>query len=345
MSERIDAQQAAHYLALAEQASQEIFGPHGPTWADRLEGEYDQLGAALQWFVEHGEVEEGLRMANALSPFWSSRRGYAGAGREWFAKFLALPSTNVDRATRGKALRFAGLLAFREGDTPAARTLNEEGLAIWQELGDKAGIATALADLARLALRTGEHEEVRRYAEESLAIQRELGNKPGNPAPLHLLAASARMLGDYQRAAQLYRETSALFREQGNDVGVAMEHFNMGYVNLRLGNSQLAAKHFEESIVFYRERNNESMVAASLAGLGGVAVAEGKSDRAPRLLGAAEAINRKLGVILDPDDRLEFERDATAARTSLGETKFGAIWAEGQAMSLVQAIAYALNED
>ncbi len=343
MNNRMDAQQAAQYLALAEQASLEIFGPQGVTWVDRLEEEHEQLRAALQWFVEHGEAEQGLRLAIALYRFWYIRRGYMGEGREWFAKLLSLPSGAADRATRAKALRSAGVLAFRQGDTLASRALIEEGLSIWRELGDNDGMATGLAELARLALRDGDHEQVSRRAQESLAIRRELGDKPGTLTPLHLLAASARMQGDYERAAQLYAQTTALYREQGDKDAVAGEHFNMGYVTLRQGNSTLAAQHFEESIHFYRERGNESMIAASLAGLGGVAVAQGEPGRGARLLGAADALNRKLGVILDPDDRLEFERDVAGSRASLEETAFDTAWAEGQAISLEQAMAYALN--
>src|SRR3990172_6417977 len=287
----MDAQQAAYYLVLAEQASSEIVGPQGAALVDRLEAEHDRLRAALQWFVEQREVEQGLRLAIALYRFWSTGRQYVGEGREWFTKLLALPSGAAEQATRAKALGFAGLLAFRHGDMAASRVLTEEGLSIWRELGDKDGTAIGLADLARLALREGDHDQVRRHAEESLLILRELEDRPGTISPLHLLAASARMQGDYDRAAQLYAETSTLYRELGNDNGIAMERFNIGYVTLRQGDSELAARHFEESIVFYRERSNESMIAASLAGLGGVAVAQGKPDRAARLLGAAEAIN------------------------------------------------------
>jgi hypothetical protein len=40
----------------------------------------------------------------------------------------------------------------------------------------------------------------------------------------------------------------------------------------------------------------------------------------------------------------EFERTVSDARGALGEEAFAAAWAEGRAMSLEQAIAFALEE-
>jgi hypothetical protein len=42
--------------------------------------------------------------------------------------------------------------------------------------------------------------------------------------------------------------------------------------------------------------------------------------------------------------RARFEQDSAAARESLGESVFAAARAEGRAMTLDQAIAYALDE-
>jgi hypothetical protein len=45
-----------------------------------------------------------------------------------------------------------------------------------------------------------------------------------------------------------------------------------------------------------------------------------------------------------PVDKDDYERDVALARAQLGEEAFAAAWAEGQAMSLEEAIAYALGE-
>jgi hypothetical protein len=45
-----------------------------------------------------------------------------------------------------------------------------------------------------------------------------------------------------------------------------------------------------------------------------------------------------------PVARHDYDRDVAVARAQLGETAFAAAWAEGRAMTLEQAVAYALEE-
>ncbi len=47
---------------------------------------------------------------------------------------------------------------------------------------------------------------------------------------------------------------------------------------------------------------------------------------------------------MDPVDRAEYDRNVTGARSQIGAGQFDAALVEGQAMTLEQAIAYALEE-
>jgi hypothetical protein len=87
-------------------------------------------------------------------------------------------------------------------------------------------------------------------------------------------------------------------------------------------------------------------IAECLAGVVGVAEAEGRPERAARLLGAAAAIleanDMPLPAIYQPD----LERISDTVRAQLDEATFEAAWAEGRAMALEdweQAVAYALK--
>ena len=83
--------------------------------------------------------------------------------------------------------------------------------------------------------------------------------------------------------------------------------------------------------------------APCLVGWAGLAEARGQPEQATRLLGAAKPAQKLKSVNLAiPLCWFEYERVHSAARACLEPATFAAAWAEGQAMALEQATAYAL---
>jgi DNA-binding SARP family transcriptional activator len=93
-------------------------------------------------------------------------------------------------------------------------------------------------------------------------------------------------------------------------------------------------------------------ILESLEGLAGLAVAEEYSHdgrrsaalSAVRLLGVVAATRGMLGIPLPPGNRAAYEHDVAAVRDQLDSATWQAPWAEGQALTLEQAIAEALTE-
>ena len=73
-----------------------------------------------------------------------------------------------------------------------------------------------------------------------------------------------------------------------------------------------------------------------------MAIVKRQQDRAARLLGATDVLLSALGIRPDHPDQVELNTYVDAARTALGDIAFAAAWAEGRAMTLEQAIEYAL---
>jgi hypothetical protein len=71
--------------------------------------------------------------------------------------------------------------------------------------------------------------------------------------------------------------------------------------------------------------------------------AQNELERAMRLYGAAHALRVRIGAPGRPNDRLTLEREIAQARAQLGADVFDAAWAEGETMSLEEAIAVALE--
>jgi hypothetical protein len=67
-----------------------------------------------------------------------------------------------------------------------------------------------------------------------------------------------------------------------------------------------------------------------------------RTGRAARLQGAIDALRERLGASLSPRERGGYDVSVAALRVALGEREFAAAWAEGRAMSLEQAVDFAL---
>jgi hypothetical protein len=65
------------------------------------------------------------------------------------------------------------------------------------------------------------------------------------------------------------------------------------------------------------------------------------------MLGAAEALREVIGAPLSPSERIVYDYDHHVAIvcTTLGRESFTSLWADGRAMTLEQAIEYALTTD
>src|SRR5260370_1277650 len=73
-------------------------------------------------------------------------------------------------------------------------------------------------------------------------------------------------------------------------------------------------------------------------------MAAGGVRRVVRVFGAEDALLTPISERGLPDDRKGYDRNVAAIRTQLPEEVYTATWAEGQAMTMEQAIEYALTE-
>ena len=91
------------FLHLTEETVPKLRGRYQQPWLDWLEGEYDNIRAALSWALERGRIEAGLRIANAIYQFWTVR-DYVQEGLAWVERLLARADGRVSLVVRVKAL-------------------------------------------------------------------------------------------------------------------------------------------------------------------------------------------------------------------------------------------------
>jgi non-specific serine/threonine protein kinase len=101
----------------------------------------------------------------------------------------------------------------------------------------------------------------------------------------------------------------------------------------------------QEGLAILQELGSKHEIAESLEGLAVIAIAQAHPERAARLFGAAEGVCEAIGAPQPPVSRSERNRSVAAARAALDAAAFAVAWAEGRALSLEQAISFALKGD
>ena len=365
-AEALYREHAQYFLRLVEEAEPHLRGARQVEWLDRLEEEHDNLRAALGHARYNTQEEDrliGLRTAGALQRFWELR-GYLTEGREQLAAALVGTTTGVATkepgpsqgsrseaagSARGKALGAVGTLALRQGDYEAQRAYSEEALAAYRLAGDKIGIANSLVLVGVGAYYQGEYDRARTLNEESLAIFREVGDKGGIAVTLLSLGVVAYLQGEYDRARTLTEESLAIRREQGDKWGSAVLLNNLGNIAYMAGDFEQAHAVHTESLRMGVELGHKGGIAMSLAGVGEAAIGlgkrEGKVDwveKGAALLGASDGLHKEIEAIREGDDAIPYDHATEAGMAQLGEERFERLREEGRAMSMEEAVEYAL---
>jgi DNA-binding CsgD family transcriptional regulator len=93
----------------------------------------------------------------------------------------------------------------------------------------------------------------------------------------------------------------------------------------------------------YRDLGIRSGVVWNLDLLANLALARADARHAARLFGAAASLRELTGMPVQRAVRAGWERSIAATRATLGDVSFQRLWDEGRALSLDDAITYALG--
>ena len=140
----------------------------------------------------------------------------------------------------------------------------------------------------------------------------------------------------------LHTEGLAEFRETGDKHGIAAALYYIGSTAHDMHEYGRALASFRESLTVCRELGDRWLSGMCFEKMARLATVHGHRERAARLFGSAERVHETLGWRLPPADQADHDERVASTRAALGESIFAAAWAEGRAMTLEQAIEYAL---
>ncbi|MFN8490229.1 MAG: NACHT domain-containing protein [Caldilineaceae bacterium] len=208
-----------------------------------------------------------------------------------------------DRWWLGHLLWLAGSSAGHAGDFTRAAQLYQESLTMAHQLHNNRSIILNLGWLTQLTYTQGELEQAERYHQAGFEVARQTGT-PGF-------------------IANFLREQARLAQQRGN----LAEAFTC----------------YRQALIWVQKLGHSMFVASCFIPLAALLATQGEWSATMRLVGAAEAIyNIDNPVVTGAAKAPDFLQIIAATHARLADPLFATAWAEGQAMTLDEAIAYAL---
>ncbi len=338
---RIRDRHAVAFQALAEAAAPNLFGADQKQWLDRLELDHDNFRAAFDWTMGRGDMGAALGLGAAFWRFWQMR-GHLREGRTRLDALLAMPATREHPRERARALEAAGGLAYWQGDMDACQAYYDECLDLARAGGDRAEIAKALYnDSFPSNVTTKDVPRALALLKEALPIYRELNDEPGISQCLWAMGQCYYQMDEIDLAKDSIDQAIALFRRLGNQFGLGWGLFTRAVLALQLQDTLTARSTAFEALNIFNAADDVTGKVLGLDCIAELARRDGDNLRGARLAGASEAhevtTGAGLGTIVG---NREGWRSAVATTGAEAAAR-----AEGQAMSLDDAVAYALERD
>jgi DNA-binding NarL/FixJ family response regulator len=202
----------------------------------------------------------------------------------------------------------------------------------------------ALDNLAHPLAAQGQPLLARTMVEEEIAIYQELGDRWGLAMAIVTLGCISAQMHDLATAQQLFTQALALRRTEADKWNIAETLSLLGEVLMRRAEFAAAAAVFGECLVLAREIGSQAAVAHTLHQLGVLAQMRGDCGHAVCLFAAAAPLRRAAGgvayhtLVIAPDE----ERAIAAARSHLPAADFETRWVEGASLTVEQAVSCAL---
>ncbi|MEX0630487.1 MAG: adenylate/guanylate cyclase domain-containing protein [Chloroflexota bacterium] len=331
---------ADFFLALAEEADPHLRGADPKAWLARLGPESDNFRAALDHLVAWADGEKAQRLSGTLDAFWCPRTEFA-EGRRYLEAGLRLD----ERPTQGraKALVAAAHLARDDSDPEAGRQLGEEGLALYEALGDPWGTGQATLWLGACVADEGDFERARDLFEAAAHRSSEAGDHENALFANRLLAWMYYELGDRSRARTLHEANLVRARElgsrdlEGSILGALSEY---AVDDGRLADAvPLAAA----GVRLRLEDENQQGIAIELCKAANTLLHVGDAETAVQLVASSLAWHEEVGARPLPYLDELIHRTLTSGREQLGEEDYARAWEAGRRLTVEKAAAVALG--
>jgi predicted ATPase/class 3 adenylate cyclase len=344
--ESASSRHAEYYATFSERTCALLRGPAHLVSLDRLGAERDNLRAALSWSlqvpagpsaVSKERIATGLRLAQALAPFWY-QHGDATEGRRWLEQAIGLASGQAG-APMARLLHWSGVLLQQQGENDAALRRLERSLAIWRDLGDLDQVARELNSIGITRRHLGHLDSARSLLEESVAVARQIAGDVRLAAALTNLAQVESAAGNLDRATELLQEALEIDQARGDTLGAAMDRQSLALTSLRAGRADEARRMLLSILPDVVSSGDVELVVTTLEMFAAVTGSLGDGLLAARLAGSAEGIREAAAMPIPEPDAALLATFLAAARTAIPPEQWESEVTAGRALTQAQAVA------
>jgi tetratricopeptide (TPR) repeat protein len=183
-----------------------------------------------------------------------------------------------------------------------------------------------------------------KWIEEAEVIFRALGDRPALAETFNARGEVARVAEDFETAHLAYEKAFEICRETGEILRTYMIMANLSFIAYNKGDFHLAKKLSVDTLNGWLEIGVRQGIISALWILAGPLSELSEPRKAALLLGAAQASFAEMGAADHPSDLPQVAEYMARTQAMIGSDEFKKAWDEGQAMSLEQAVAYALED-
>jgi predicted ATPase/class 3 adenylate cyclase/DNA-binding CsgD family transcriptional regulator len=207
--------------------------------------------------------------------------------------------------------------------------------------GDYLGAPWGVPTLARMLVGRGRPEEARDMIAPFVDLLRPLGLPYHVADGLRVLGAAHLAAGEDAAAEAALSEARTLAHTISNPWLGGHANYHLAELARRRGDSAQAEDLHHEALAQRARAGLRPGVAESLEALAGLAAHQESLAEAARLFAAASTLREDMGLARWPADQAGYDTEVSNARQALGGDAFDVAWAEGAALTLDDAVAYA----
>ncbi|MGP4104923.1 LuxR C-terminal-related transcriptional regulator [Nonomuraea sp. KM90] len=338
-----------YYRRMAERTQAGWFSPLQVSYYASVVHEMPNLRVALDYsFSDPDRAEAGLKIVTRLYGYWVYFGGFSEA-RYWLDRALQL--VHGANPVRFRALATAALFALMQGDIDAAIPLVDECSVLADNWKDDGAQAMVKCLSGRQALLHGDYQSAVDllgdsvgWYEENADILSDDDVLQGPFLPAFYLALAA-VFGRDPRADAFAARCWKIAEDAGAQGEISMGVWVTGMECWLAGETAQAIELFQTSMRIGCSIGYRYGPAWAIESLAWATAAQGRDERAARLLGAAESVRQILGLPLPKFHAYaEAHNDCESAlRTRLGDAAFEASLEQGAGLDFDEAVAYALE--